>query len=274
MNESALRDKHFAVIGVGNIGRILITRLQAAGVPARQMTVCDAVPERSAAAAATFGVRTAALAGVLAHETDILLLAAPPRAVPEVLQAMSGQLRADQIVISFAAAVSLANLETAVPDGVMVVRVMPNAPSLLGQGMNPVVYGKPITPEARAVVEALLGVLGQTIEVSDEQMNWCVGLSGAAMRSLLPALEGMIQAGIEAGLSPEHARLVAVQVMLGTAALVQHTNLTFDEIKALTPMETVDESEVSRLFLAAAREAKEKIDRLQNKLQGANVPPG
>jgi pyrroline-5-carboxylate reductase len=266
MRENSLHDKHFAVIGIGNIGRILIGRLQASGVPARQIVVCDTVPERSAAAAAIFGVKAAATTDDLTHEADVILLAVPPKAALDVLQRMSGQLRADQIVISFAAAVPLAKLEELTPDRVMVARVMPNAPSMLGQGMNPVVYSRTAPSEARALVESLLASLGQTIEVRDDQMNWCVGLSGAAMRSLLPVLEGMTQAGFEAGLPPDEACQVAAQVMMGTAALVLQSGLSFEHIKGLTPMETVDDAALSRLFLDAAREAKEKIDHLEAKL--------
>jgi pyrroline-5-carboxylate reductase len=159
-------------------------------------------------------------------------------------------------------------LESWLPSEVMVARVMPNAPSLFGQGMNPVAYGRRITPEGRALVRSVLNCLGETLEVSDELMNWCVGLSGAAMRSLLPALEGMTQAGIEAGLSAEDARRVAAQAMLGTAAVALQTELSFEEIKSLTPMQTVDEAAVAKTYLEAARAAKEKIDQAQRKIEG------
>ncbi len=133
--------------------------------------------------------------------------------------------------------------------------------------MNPVAYGRRVSPEGRALVEAILGCLGESIEVSDNLINWCVGLSGAAMRSLLPALEGMTQAGVEAGFSQANARRIAAQVMLGTAALALQTDLSFDEIKALTPMETVDEIALARIFADAARAAKEKVDHLQQRLE-------
>ena len=152
------------------------------------------------------------------------------------------------------------------PEGVMVARVMPNAPSLVGQGMNPVAFGASVTPEARALIEAVLTTLGDTIEVRDEQMNWCVGLTGAAMRSVLPVLEGMTQAGVEAGLSAAEARRVAAQLMAGTAAVALQTGLSFEEIKALTPMQTIDEMQVAELFVEAARNARVKIDQLQQKL--------
>jgi pyrroline-5-carboxylate reductase len=80
----------------------------------------------------------------------------------------------------------------------------------------------------------------------------------------------MTQAGVEAGLSPDAARRVAAQTMLGTAALALNTDLPFDQIKSLTPMQTVDEAAVADLFRSAARQARDKIDQLQSKLEGVH----
>lgn len=269
---STLQGKRLTVIGAGNIGRILLERLRAAGVLLEHLAVCDSDPARGQAAAARFGVRAVSLTDETACSADALLLATPPKVVSEVLGTVASRLHPGQVIVSFAAAVPLARLEALVSPGVSVARVMPGAPSLVGQGMNPVAYSASVTPEARALVEALLATLGQTIIVRDEQMNWCVGLAGAAMRSVLPVLEGMAQAGVEAGLSTAEARRVAAQITLGTAALALQTELSFEELKALTPMQTIDEALVSRLFLEAARGAKEKIDALEGKLWRADNP--
>jgi len=197
----------------------------------------------------------------------VILVAVPPKAILELVQTLFGKLHPGQIVVSFAAAIPLTRLEGLVQPGVQVLRVMPNAPSLVGQGMNPVAYGASVTPEGRALVLAVLACLGEFIEVGDALMNWCVGLSGAAMRSLLPALEGMAQAGMEAGLPVADARRIAAQVMLGTAVLALQTDLSFEEIKALTPMQTMDEAVLAYLFLEAARAARGKIEELEIKLR-------
>jgi pyrroline-5-carboxylate reductase len=139
-------------------------------------------------------------------------IATSPGSVADVVKALTGAMQPGQIVVSFAA-VPVSRLEALVPAGVSVVRIMPNAPSMVGQGMNPIVYGASATPDARILVEAVLAALGDSVEVADEQVNWCVGLSGAAMRSLVPVLEGMAQAGIEAGLSENDARRIAAQVI-------------------------------------------------------------
>lgn len=264
---STLLTKHIAIIGAGNIGRILLNRLLATGVLAENLVVCDSDVGRASTVASQYGVRPISLSEEAAWTADAILLAVPPKAVHDLLRTAGKQLRPGQLVISFAAAVPLEWLESWLPAEVMVARVMPNAPSLVGEGMNPVAYGQRVTPEGRALAEAILACLGESIEVGDELMNWCVGLSGAAMRSLLPALEGMARAGVEAGLPEKDARRVAGQVMRGTAALVLQTDLSFAEIKALTPMQTLDEVMLSRLFLEAARAVKEQVDHLQRRLE-------
>jgi pyrroline-5-carboxylate reductase len=262
----ALINKRVAVIGAGNIGKMLLERMRKMGVPADLMLVCDSDPERAKSAAAPVGASVFDLTDPTGCEADVWLLCPGPKALLPVLQRLASRLRSGQVVVSFAAAVPMAKLEALIAEGVSLVRVMPNMPSLVGRGMNPVCFSEKAAPEARALVLELLDSLGKTIEVRDDQMNWCVGLTGAAMRSVLPAIEGMIRAGIEAGLSEADARLIAAQVVIGTAGLVKHTSLSLTEIKNLTPMETLDEVLIERLVYEAAAGAKKKIDSLQEKI--------
>lgn len=255
----------YLIVGMGNIGRILVSRLKAASVPAARLLICDADAARAASAAAEFGARLVALSDESARQADVFLLAPAPKSVPDVLRQLAPHLTPDRLVVSFAAALPLDKLQTLIP-GVPLARVMPNAPSLVGQGMNPVAWGAAVTPQARERVEFVLRALGQSLETPDERMNWCVGLTGAAMRSLLPALEGMTQAGVEAGFAEEDARRMAAQVMLGTAALVLESGLSFDTIKALTPMQTLDEAALAQIFREAARAARDKTEANQKKL--------
>ena len=264
-----LSNKNLAVIGAGNIGQILLERLQAVGVPAEALVVCDSDQNRANAAAERFGVRPVTLADEAVCAADAILVAVSPKSVADVIHTFANWVCPCRLVISFAAAVPLVKIEELLHPGTPVARIMPNAPSLIGQGINPVAYGASVTPEARELVEAILAALGETVVVHDDQMNWCVGLTGAAMRSLLPALEGMTRAGIEAGFSEADSRHMASQVMRGTAALALKTKLTFEQVKALTPMEMVDEEAVSRVFLDAARGAQEIMAQLQKKLIGS-----
>lgn len=264
---SSMKNKSLAIIGMGNIGRILIRRLMEDHFPVDKLVICDVDYQRGSDIAADFGVRVVSLTDEAAWGSDLILIAASPKAVPEIVEDLAPRLSAGQILVSFAAAISLNRLEKLIPEGVVIVRVLPNAPSLVGQGINPVSYGSRINLECRALIQELLAILGKSVTVLDEQMNWCVGLTGAAMRSLLPVLEGMTAAGVEAGFTEKDASILAAQVMMGTASLVLQTDLSFEQIKSLTPMKTVDETELWGIFYSAACQVKAKMDRFQQKLE-------
>ena len=259
-----LNEKHWAIIGTGNIGRLLLKRLLSSGVRPDHIVIYDSDPQRIESAVKESGVCALSLTEEAFRSVDIILIATPPKAVKGLLSLISGGLKPHQLIISFANAVSLKKLEALIPQDVAVIRVVPNVPSLIGEGLNPVVYGNRITNEAKALVEELLRILGNTISVRDNQMNWFVGLTGASMRFVLPVLEGLIKAGTEAGLTPEQARDTAAQVMLGTASLVMQSDLTLGEIKAMTPLVTVDEDVLKNMIFNAARAAKEIMDKIQS----------
>ncbi|MCC6543162.1 MAG: NAD(P)-binding domain-containing protein [Nitrospirae bacterium] len=259
-----LNEKHWAIIGTGNIGILMLKRLLWSGVQPDHIFIHDSDPLRIESAVNESGVRALSLTDEAFRSIDVILIAIPPIAVQYLLSQITGWLKPYQLIISFANAVSLKRLEALIPPDVAVIRVVPNVTSLIGAGLNPVVYGNRISNEAKSLVEELLAILGKTISVRDDQMNWFVGLTGASMRFVLPVLEGLIKAGTEAGLAPEQARDTAAQVMLGTASLVMKSGLTLEEIKAMTPLVTVDEDMLSTLILRAARTAKEKMDMIQS----------
>ena len=272
-----LRDRRLALIGAGVIGRTLIRRLEALNLPPKQLMLCDADPARGARLQREFELKTCPLADACCR-ADIWLIATPPAAVISTLSVLAPRLEAGQVVISFAAGVSMARLEAEVPAGVAVARIMPNALSLIGRGVNPVAYGRDCTLQAMAEVQAILNALGESIVLEDEQMNWAVGLTGASMRWLLPVLEGMTQAGLDAGLPEVDARWLAASMMAGTAALALETTFSFDELKALTSVQAGDEEAIRRIFREAAHRARQMaaemaspIDRESDESTGERV---
>ena len=252
----ALAHRRLGLIGVGSIGRILIQRLQALGLPQRQLILCDANPERGARLQRTFELKTCPLADECCR-ADIWLIATPPAAVIPTLQTLGSRLKPDDLVISFAAGIGLSQLHAIVPEHVAVVRIMPNALSFIGHGVNPVVYGQQCGIQAMAQVQAILNALGESIVLEDEQMDWAVGLTGASMRWLLAALAGMMHAGLDAGLSAPDARWLAAKMMQGTADLVLETSFSIDDLKKMTAMQVADEEALTRHFRQLAHRAKE-----------------
>jgi len=259
-------ESSYLILGMGNIGKIMIQRLLDVGVPNEQILINDVDGPRLAGVAAQYGVKGIELSDPKIKNADVVILATPPKAVIEVLSLLGKTLHAKQLVISMAAAVPIDYMRSVLPETIPVARILPNPPSLLGKGMNPVAFEPGTKQVVKDFVFALLEVMGSTIEVQDSLMTWCVGLSGAALRTILPVLEGMTLAGVEAGLSQNEARRVAALNMAGVAALALETDLSFEQIHELTPMQTLDEKVVSNLFLETARSTQQKVETTQKKL--------
>ncbi len=258
----ALTGKTLALVGVGVMGRIFIQRLQAAGLPKRQLMICDADRERGARAQQAFGLKTCPLQDACCR-ASIWLIATPPRAVLPTLAVIAPRLSEETLVVSLAAGISMAQLEAVLPSHVAVARIMPNALSLIGRGVNLVSYGRGCTLEHRLAIQAILQPLGDSMVIEDSQMHWAVGLTGASMRWLLPVLEGMTQAGMDAGFSQTDARWLAGKMMAGVAALALETDMSFEEMKALTSVQVVDEEAVAGLFRDAAHRAKDLAESIE-----------
>lgn len=257
------KDSTYLILGMGNIGKMLAKRLLDVGTLAEQIMIYDTDDNRSVAAVDQFGLTPVNLSAVEIRLADIIILAIPPKGVVEALRLIADHLCPEQIIISMAAAVPITRMRAVIKQNVSLVRILPNPPLMLGKGMNPVAFEPGTISEVKTILFGLLEILGQTLEVQDEMMTWCVGLSGAALRTVLPVLEGMTLAGEEAGLTHNEARRVAAQNLSGIAALAVETDLTLDQIRSLTPMQTLDEKMVSNLFLETARVTRQKVESTQ-----------
>jgi pyrroline-5-carboxylate reductase len=267
---SLLKGTRLALIGVGVVGRILIQRLQAAGLRKDQLMVCDDDPARGARVQREFGLKVCPLTDACCR-ADIWLIATPPDAVLPTLQVLAPRLGEGHTVISFAAGVPMAHLEAALPETVAVARIMPSALARIGRGVHPVAYGRGCTLDVRAQVQEILNALGESIILEDGQMDWAVGLTGATMRWLVPVLEGMTQAGLEAGLSPDNARWVAAHMLAGVAAMALETDLDFEEMRSLTSLAVADEEAIAIIFREAARRAQARAAAMHAREEEAST---
>jgi pyrroline-5-carboxylate reductase len=115
--------------------------------------------------------------------------------VTKVLNAIRDRLSHHPLIVSFAAAVPIALLESALPAATPVVRINPNSPSVVGQGFNPVTYGSHVTGAARSLVDRFIAALGATVEIDDASMNVYTALTAVGPTYFLPVLDAMITAG-------------------------------------------------------------------------------
>lgn len=150
----------------------------------------------------------------------ILLLAIKPQIFELVTSELSSN--PETTVISILAGVTLAKLERAFPQN-PVIRVMPNTPATVGQGMTAIALGTKAGSEHLAQAQSIFTAVGEVVEVPETAMDAVTGLSGSGPAFVALAIEALADGGVAAGLPRAIALQLAVQTVLGTATLVKET---------------------------------------------------
>ena len=213
-------DGTIAVIGGGMMGEAVVAGLVKAGVSPHHVRVADASSARLEQLREAYGVATAATNADAVFEASVVLLVVKPNVLAPVVAEVSDALAPDALVVSLAAGVSLARLETALRPGSLVLRAMPNTPARVGAGLTAISPGRHVSAERVAIIEALMGALGRTIVVEERYQDAVAALSGSGPAYVFLVAEAMIDAGVQLGLTRDVATLLAGQTLLGSAQLL------------------------------------------------------
>jgi pyrroline-5-carboxylate reductase len=209
-----------AIIGTGAMGGAILRGLLAHGIAPGDLIGVDAAPARQAELTA-LGVRTMT-AEEAASTARTIVVAVKPYAVTALLDSIASSLRKDALVVSVAAGISTTILEEHLADAA-VVRVMPNTPARVGEGMAAITPGLNVTEEQTASVVALFETIGRAAVVPESLQDSVTAISGSGPAYLLLVVESMIDAGVLLGVPRPLATELAVQTITGTAALLRET---------------------------------------------------
>ena len=208
-----------AVVGGGRMGEALLAGL-VRRLGAADVVVCERSAERAAELTARHGVQVLDLADAAAR-SRVLLVAVKPQDVDTVLAALAGSVDDGHLVVSVAAGVPTARIEAALPDGVPVVRVMPNTPALVDEGMSVLSPGAHAQEADLDEAEALLAAVGRVRRVPEAQQDAATALSGSGPAYFFFLVEAMVDAGILLGLPRALAADLIVQTALGAAVMMR-----------------------------------------------------
>jgi len=254
-----------AVIGAGMMGEALLAGLLHAGHAADSVLVGEKRAERAAELTERYGVRV--VANQEAAAADTVLLVVKPQDVPAVLGELAPTLRAGQLLISLAAGITTANIEALVPPGVAVVRVMPNTPALVGQGMSALSRGIDCTDEQLEEATSLLSAAGRAVVVPEKHQDAVTAVSGSGPAYVFLVAEAMIEAGVHLGLPRGTARELTVQTLLGAATMMSETgehpsvlreNVTSPAGTTAAALRKLEDHGLRAAFLAALEAAHDR----------------
>jgi pyrroline-5-carboxylate reductase len=159
----------------------------------------------------------------VASASDVLFLSVKPQHIDEVLEDLHGKVSDKHLVISIAAGVPLKRLSEGLGPGPRLVRVMPNTPSLIGQGAAGYCLGQGAKPEDGNLVEKLLEAVGQAYRLEESLLDAVTGLSGSGPAYVCLMIEALADGGVRVGLPRRVAQALAAQTLLGTAQMILKT---------------------------------------------------
>lgn len=215
-----MQEKLIAFIGGGNMAQAIVLGLLKQGYPATKIIVNDPNEEKRAFFA-KLGVQTAENNVETATRAEVILLAVKPQMMAEVCAPLSAVDFSDKLIISIAAGISTSRLQDLIPSAKSIVRVMPNTPALVGEGISGLFSPKNTAETDRTFAQSLLNAVGKTLWVEDEnQMHAITAASGSSPAYFFLMLEAMQQALIEMNMDANTARQLVQQAMLGAAKMV------------------------------------------------------
>jgi len=255
-----------AILGAGVMGETLLSGLVRAGRRVDDLLVGEKRPERAHELEERYGVRVVSNIEA-AKLADTVAVVVKPQDMSDLLTEIASFLRPGQLLVSLAAGITTSFIESHVPDGVAVVRVMPNTPALVDEGMAAISPGSHCDETHLAEAEALLASTGRVIRVPEKQQDAVTAISGSGPAYIFFVVESMIEAGVHLGLPRATATELVIQTLVGSGKMLRetgtHPTVLREQVTSPggTTAAALRELEVHRVraaFLAAMEAARDR----------------
>ncbi len=213
-------------IGCGKMaGAIIKGTISSKFVPKDDIKGSEVNCEIAEAAQKRLGIEVLTDNKFLTIDSDVIFIATKPNYVGEVLEEIKDELTPEKLVVSIAAGVSTSKIENIIGRN-RVIRVMPNTPALVLEGMSGVCKGTFATDEDVQFVMEMLSNIGKCIEVSEDQIDIVTAISGSGPAFFYKVIEDMARAGEKLGLEYDKSLLLATQTALGSAKMITNRGET------------------------------------------------
>ncbi|MGV0624302.1 pyrroline-5-carboxylate reductase [Mycolicibacter minnesotensis] len=214
-----------AIIGGGNMGEALLAGFLAAGRPVKDLVVAERYGERARQLSEKYSVLVTSVADAI-ENAGIVIVAVKPQDVDSVVDEFAKSVAAasgdtgEQVLVTIVAGLTTGYVESRLPAGTAVVRVMPNTPAKVRAGASAVAKGRFPSNEQLNEVAALFECVGTVAIVPEDQLDAVTAVSGSGPAYFFLMVEALVDAGVAAGLSRQAATDLAVQTMAGSAQML------------------------------------------------------
>jgi len=227
--------RKIAFIGAGNMTQSIVGGMVDGGYPADHILVSNPSPQKLDKLKRATGVVVSQDNIEIAEQADVIVLAVKPQLIAEVCAHLHQNLSniSDKLLVTIAAGIRMPKYETYLGKGIKLIRVMPNTPSLVGEGMSGMVANPGATEADKDYVTSAFENVGKTLWVSDEdQLDILGAVSGSGPAYFFEFMAGLQKAAVALGFDHDKAREMVQQTALGAAAMASKSELELAELRA------------------------------------------
>jgi pyrroline-5-carboxylate reductase len=228
-----LNNKKIGFIGGGNMGEALINGLISSGSSSPENIICsDVSVEKLEKLQKRFGITVTTDNHQVVAKADIVIYAIKPQIMVQVLKETATSLNMSKLVISIAAGVPLAAIESCLNKDLRLIRVMPNVAVAVGEGAAAIAAGEHARKEDISLTMDIFNAVGRCVFLKENHlMDAITGLSGSGPAYIFLIVDAMADAGVKMGLSRQDALALSSQTVLGAAKLLIETKAHPGQLK-------------------------------------------
>ncbi len=216
-------------IGCGKMGGAIISGVRKAGF--ENLTGVEANSELADSAAKRLEIEVITDAKNAARKSDIIFMALKPQYILECVANIKDEvIGTNKILVSVAAGVTTEQIENTAGGNISVIRIMPNTPALIGEGVFGVAKGKYATAEQVNIIKSLLKNIGFCIDIEENQIDIVTALSGSGPAFFYKIINEMATGAQKLGLEYDKALQFALKTAIGSARMIELSNIPVETL--------------------------------------------
>lgn len=268
----SMKKYNIGFIGSGKMASAIIKGLVGSGFASPENLMAtqaerEGVEEKSK----ELGIRIILDNKELAKHSDVIIIAVKPNQVEGVLDEVKEFVTPEKLVASIAAGMTTGFLESKLNDLTRIVRVMPNTPALVGEGMSGICGGKFATEEDLEYIKSLLSSIGKCIIVDEKQIDIVTAISGSGPAFFYKVINDIARAGEKLGMDYDKALLLSIQTAIGSAKMAMNRTIPMEELISNVAtkggctrvgVDCMEEEDTTKIFYDVIKSTTEKAHAL------------
>ncbi len=270
-----MQQKRISFIGAGNMTKAIIGGLVNDGYQNSLIMASNRSAEKLTSLKASHNINTTQDNKEAVEFAEVLVLAVKPQMMESVCSELT--IPTSTIVVSIAAGLTVKRLESFLNNHQKIVRVMPNTPSSISEGMSGLYATNAVSQEELEMVNTLMQSVGKTVVVKEESdINIVIAAAGSSPAYFFLIAESMQHAAMEMGLNKQQARELVQQAMLGSAKLMQkEESLELSELRkqvtskggtTAKAVESLQESQIEKILAKAMQAAVKRAEEMSSQI--------